>query len=130
MNDIFWLKELKKRFLISGLEYRDLYDLLIEAIVRNRTTFPAFIYDASRGEGVSVGEGYYYALDQEWDDPEEFDEVSFFLGEMESSSIGVADYVALMEIAADVYVNNFPEERDRVQRSVNRLKERYSRFLD
>lgn len=130
MNDIFWLKELKKRFLISGLEHRDLYDLLTEAIVRNRTTFPAFIYDASRGEGVSVGEGYYYALDQEWDDPEKFDEVSFFLGEMESSSIGVADYVALMEIAADVYVNNFPEERDRVQGSVNRLKERYSRFLD
>lgn len=130
MNDIFWLKELKKRFLISGMEHRDLYDLLTQAIVRNRTTFPAFIYDASRGEGVSVGEGYYYALDQEWDDPEKFDEVSFFLGEMESSSIGVADYVALMEIAADVYVNNFPEERGRVQGSVNRLKERYSRFLD
>lgn len=129
MNDV-WLKALKERFLISGLESRDFYDLLNEAIVRNRTTFSAFIYDASRGEGVSVGEGYYYALDQEWDDPETFYEVSFYLGEMESSSISVADFVALMDIAADVYARNFPEEKDRVQGSVKRLKERYSKFLD
>ena len=86
-----------------------------------------FIYEASKGFGFSVGGGYFYSLDQDWDDPEEFNEVSFFLGEVGTSSIPVFDYVFLMKIAADVYSEFFPEERGGVLNSAKRLEERYSK---
>ncbi|MCP8463124.1 hypothetical protein NK553_04105 [Pseudomonas sp. ZM23] len=128
MSDLEWLGKLKERFSATGLEYEDLYELINASIVRNRISFPAFIYEASKGFGFSVGEGYFYALDQDWDDPDAFDEVSFFLGEVETSSISVFDYIALMKIAADVYSSNFPEEKDSVEISAKRLEDRYSKF--
>ncbi|WYX52477.1 hypothetical protein WJ977_09755 [Achromobacter xylosoxidans] len=76
-----------------------------------------------------MSEGFSYSLDQNWDDPESFNEVSFFLGEMETSSISVSDYVSLMKIAADIYSAFFPDEGNGVLRSAERLEERYSRRL-
>ena len=96
-------------------------------MARGRTNFPAFIYDAPQGFGFSVSEGFFYALDQDWDDPESFNKVSFFLGEVETSSIPVPDYVSLMKIAADVYSAFFPDDGDGVLRSAERLEERYSK---
>lgn len=125
MVRLSWLEQLKEAFASSGIDYEDLYELIEASIVRGRTNFPAFIYAASNGFGFSVGEGYFYSLDQDWDDPEAFNEVSFFRGEMETSSIPVLDYVSLMKIAADIYSSNSPGERDGVLRSAKRLEDRY-----
>ncbi|MCZ8383278.1 hypothetical protein ACFWXM_18785 [Achromobacter xylosoxidans] len=129
MVDVPWLDALKKALISTGLDSEDLYALLEASIVTEKINFPAFIYDASRGFGFTVSEGFSYSLDQNWDDPESFNEVSFFLGEMETSSISVPDYVSLMKIAADIYSAFFPDEGNGVLRSAERLKERYSRRL-
>ncbi|MFK3790325.1 hypothetical protein ACI2KO_08700 [Pseudomonas piscis] len=126
MSSLFWLEKLKNSFASTGLNYEDLYEVIKSSVDRGRINFPAFIYEASKGFGFSVAEGYFYSLDQDWDDPEEFNEVSFFLGEAETSSMPVAEYVFLMKIAADVYSSFFPEQRDSVLRSANKLEERYS----
>lgn len=127
MNSLSWLEKLKESFASTGLDYEELYGIIEASIARGRTNFPAFIYEASKGFGFSVGEGYFYSLDQDWDNPEEFNEVSFFLGDMEVSSISVADYVSLMKISADVYSAFFPEDEGTVLTSVRRLEERYSK---
>lgn len=127
MVDVPWLDALKKALISTGLDSEDLYALLEASIVTEKINFPAFIYEASRGFGFTVSEGFFYSLDQNWDDPENFNEVSFFLGEMETSSISVPDYVSLMKIAADIYSAFFPDEGNGVLRSAERLKERYSR---
>lgn len=129
MVDVPWLDALKKAFVSTGLDYEDLYALIETSIIREKTNFPAFVYDASHGFGFTVSEGFSYSLDQNWDDPESFNEVSFFLGEMETSSISVSDYVSLMKIAADIYSAFFPDEGNGVLRSAERLEERYSRRL-
>jgi hypothetical protein len=126
MNRLAWLESLKESFASTGLDYEDLYELIEASIARGRTNFPAFIYDASQGLGFSVSEGFFYTLDQNWDDPDEFSEVSFFLGEVETSNIPVHDYVALMKIAADVYSTFFPDEGAGVLRSAEKLEQRYS----
>lgn len=127
MASLDWLESLKESFALTGLDYEDLYELIAASMARGRTNFPAFISDASRGIGFSVSEGFFYSLDQDWDDPESFSEVSFFLGEVETSSIPVPDYVSLMKVAADVYSNFFPDDGGSVLRSVERLEERYSK---
>ncbi|MPT29209.1 MAG: hypothetical protein E2602_20435 [Achromobacter sp.] len=129
MASVPWLDALKESFDSTGLDYEDLYALIEASMVTKRIDFPAFIYDASRGFGFTVSEGFSYSLDQNWDDPENFNEVSFFVGEMETSSIPVPDYVSLMKNAADIYSAFFPDEGDSVLRSAERLKERYSRKL-
>lgn len=125
MTNLAWLERLKKSFASTGLSYEDLYELITASIARGKTSFPALIYDASKGVGFSVSEGFFYSLDQDWDDPKDFNEVSFFLGEMETSSISVSDYVFLMKIAASVYSAFFPSEGNGVLKSVERLGERY-----
>ena len=80
MACLSWLEKLKESFASTGLDYEDLYELIEASITRKRTNFPAFINEASKGVGFSVGEGHFYSLDQDWDDPEEFNEVSFFWG--------------------------------------------------
>ncbi|QXH34341.1 hypothetical protein [Pseudomonas muyukensis] len=127
MASLAWLESLKESFASTDLDYEDLYELLEASIVRGRTSFPTFIYDASRGVGFSVSEGFFYSLDQDWDDPEEFDEVSFFLGDVEISSIPVSDYVLLMKVAAYVYSAFFSDEGRDVLRSAEILEERYSK---
>ncbi|WP_175141815.1 hypothetical protein [Achromobacter pulmonis] len=129
MASVPWLDALKESFDSTGLDYEDLYALIEASMVTKKIDFPAFIYDASRGFGFTVSEGFSYSLDQNWDDPENFNEVSFFVGEMETSSIPVPDYVSLMKNAADIYSAFFPDEGDSVLRSAERLKERYSRKL-
>lgn len=52
------------------------------------------------------------------------------MGEAVTSSIPVADYVSLMKIAANVYSAFFPDERNRVQRSAERLEKRYSQKME
>jgi len=96
-------------------------------MARGRINFPALIYNASRGFGFSVSEGFFYSLDQDWDVPEDFNEVSFFLGEVGTSSIPVPDYVFLMKVAADVYSAFFPDDRGSILRFAERLEERYSK---
>lgn len=127
MASLAWLESLKESFASTGLDYEDLYGLIEASVTRGRTNFPAFIYDASQGVGFSVSEGFFYSLDQDWDDSEDFNEVSFFLGEVETSSVPVLDYVFLMKIAANIYSAFFPEERDSVLGSAKRLEERYSK---
>lgn len=129
MASVPWLDALKESFDSTGLDYEDLYALIEASMVTKKIDFPAFIYDASHGFGFTVSEGFSYSLDQNWDDPENFNEVSFFVGEMETSSIPVPDYVSLMKNAADIYSAFFPDEGDSVLRSAERLKERYSRKL-
>ncbi len=65
MNGLSWLEKLKESFASTGLDYEDLYELIEASIATKRANFPAFIYEASRGNGFSVSEGHFYSLDQE-----------------------------------------------------------------
>lgn len=58
MAELDWLESLKESFASTGLDYEALYELIEASIARGRTNFPTFIYDASRGFGFSVSEGF------------------------------------------------------------------------
>lgn len=62
MASLAWLESLKESFASTGLDYEDLYELIEASMARGRTNFPAFIYDASRGVGFSVSEGFFTLL--------------------------------------------------------------------
>ncbi|MDN3236283.1 hypothetical protein [Pseudomonas sp. WAC2] len=82
------------------------------------------------GFGFNVRGGLFYLLDQDWDDPSEFNEVSFFIGDVDSSSISVPEFVSAMEVAVLTYVKEFNDEKDTVLNCLSKLKLRYSAFLD
>lgn len=62
MTNLAWLERLKKSFASTGLSYEDLYELITASIARGKTSFPALIYDASKGGGFSVSEGFFTLL--------------------------------------------------------------------
>lgn len=49
MTNLARLERLKESFASTGLNYEDLYELIKASIARGRTSFPALIYDASKG---------------------------------------------------------------------------------
>lgn len=58
MSNLAWLESLKESFVSTGLDYEDLYELIEASMARGRINFPVLIYNASRGFGFSVSEGF------------------------------------------------------------------------
>ncbi|MFM9928084.1 hypothetical protein VLK31_34290 [Variovorax sp. H27-G14] len=126
MKDKIWLEKLKAKFAASAIYSDDFYDLLNEAVIDKRISFAGILFDAAKGHGCRVSEGFFYSLDQDWDNPSEFDGVAFFIGDIESSVMPVKDYLALIKIAAEVYLESFPEEMKRIFDSLEEIEKRYS----
>ncbi len=87
--------------------------------------FQQFIYDASHGIGCVVSEGLEYVLDQDLDDPTEFNGVCFILGDYESSILEPKKFTELMQVITDSYIAEHPENKETIERSMIILKERY-----
>ena len=81
---------------------------------------------ASEGSGFFPSEGTGYSLDKDWDDPSEFVEVIFFLGEYESATITPQHFIKLMQVISDSYVEAYPKDKATVEHYMSRLRERYS----
>lgn len=124
IDKLNWLINVKKELYDNN--GRDLYDIIFETLEKNKMTYPTFLNMASEGHGFSPSEGNGYALDQDWDIPEEFDEVSFMFGDYESSTLSPQKFVELMQVITDSYITEYPENKDTIERSMTKLKERYT----
>ena len=107
---------------------RDLYDIVYLVLSLNKMSFIAFLKRASEGYGCSPSEGCGYALDQNWDIPEEFDEVSFMFGDYESSTLSPQKFVELMQVISNSYINEYPSDKESIKQFMVRLKGRYQQF--
>ena len=126
IDDLAWLKKVEQRLINDGAE--DLYCLLEVMYKEQKMNFQQFIYDASRGIGSVVSEGVEYVLDQDLDDPSEFDGACFILGDYENSTISPQKFVKLMQVITDSYITEHPENKEAIERSMMRLKERYASY--
>lgn len=72
MKDNSWLTRLREAFEATGKDFLDFYDLIEAALVRRKTDFPMLLHNASNGYGCAVSAVFFYALDQNWDDPSVF----------------------------------------------------------
>ncbi|OCG58373.1 hypothetical protein A9G41_04020 [Gilliamella sp. Nev5-1] len=124
-NNIQWLKKIEKKLIEN--DGGDLYSLLEIMYKEQKMNFLQFLYDASKGIGCSPSEGCGYALDQDRDNPEEFDEVSFMFGDYESSTISPPKFVELMQIISNSYIEAHPKDKDSIEFYMNKLRERYSK---
>lgn len=120
---LIWLRKNEQYIVKNGGE--DLYCLLEVMYKEKKISFQKFIYDASRGIGCIVSEGLEYVLDQDLDDPKEFDEVSFILGDYESSTLSPQKFVELMQVISDSYIDEHPNDKVSIEQSMDRLKRRY-----
>ena len=124
-HNLKWLNKIEKE--IEDQSGDDLYYLIETMYKEQKMNFLQFIYDALRGVGCIVHEGLEYVLDQDLDDPKEFDEVTFLVGDYESSKIPPQKFVELMQIISDSYIEAHPNEKDSVEFYMNKLRERYSK---
>lgn len=126
MEKLSWLEKIKDY--LYQHDGRDLYDIVYLVLSLNKMSFIAFLKRASEGYGCSPSEGCGYALDQNWDIPEEFDEVSFMFGDYESSTLSPQKFVELMQIISDSYINEYPSDKESIKQFMARLKGRYQQF--
>ncbi|MBD2816456.1 hypothetical protein ID850_17310 [Xenorhabdus sp. Flor] len=119
-----WLDETKEY--LTNNDGEDLYYLIFTMLSEEKMSFIKFLLDASKGIGCVVHEGLEYVLDQDLDYPEEFDLVTFYVGEFESSEITPNQFVMLMQYISDAYINAFPDSKETVGRHMKALAERYA----
>lgn len=124
--EIEWLSRLQKDIVENGGV--DLYYLIKTMYKEHKMNFLQFIYDASRGIGCDVHEGLGYALDEDYEDPRDFKNVDFYVGEMDSSELPPQKFVELMQIISDSYIEAHPKEKDSIEFYMNKLRERYSKY--
>lgn len=81
---------------------------------------------AAQGHGCTIHEGLSFSLERDWDNPEEFDGVSFFFGDRLSSVMSMDEFVRLLHLASTAYVRAFPQHRDSVLAALQRVNLRYA----
>ncbi len=118
-----WLIEIKDYLYNKG--GRDLYDIVYATLLNDKMGYKSFLKMASEGYGYTPSEGFGYALEQDWVIPEEFDEVTFFLGEYETSSISPDEFFNLIKCITDAYDKNHPSDRMITEKYIEQLSERY-----
>lgn len=122
-----WLSSIENAFLRKGIAGEDFFYLLQTMVVEGNITFLDLLCNASQGYGCVIHEGLSYSLDQDWDNPNLFNGVSIFVGEIESSVLPVDDYLNLMRIAADEYVVINFDAGEIVLKYINEIVARYKK---
>lgn len=126
MQNLKWLETTKNYFYQNN--GRDLYDIVYLVLSLNKMSYIAFLKRASEGYGCSPSEGCGYALDQNWDIPEDFNEVSFMFGDYESSAISPQKFVELIHFLSQSYTKVYQGDEGLVNFYITKLQERYQSF--
>ena len=126
MQNLKWLETTKNYFYQN--DGRDLYDIVYLVLSLNKMSYIAFLKRASEGYGCSPSEGCGYSLDQNWDVPEDFNEVSFMFGDYESSAISPQKFIELMSFLSRSYIKEYQDDEGLVMIYLTRLQERYQPF--
>ena len=125
-NETNWLKSVKDKFIAEGPGGGDFLYLLEIILSEGNANFIQILNQAANGHGCIAHEGLSYSLDQDWDDPSLFDEVTFFVGDNESSTLSINKYLSLIDVACQAYISLFPNEKEIVSENFNRISHRYS----
>jgi hypothetical protein len=104
-----WVQALEPDFKAEGPGGEEFFYLLDTMLDEGRIPFLRFLEDATNGFGCTVHQGLYYSLDQDWEYPELFNGVAFFVGYHESGSLSVKDYLSLLAKAVNSYIAEVPE---------------------
>ena len=115
-----------KNYLIEN-EAQDLYFIIHEALEKNKLSFLNILLSISDGEGVTSSENNGFGLDQDWDFPEDFDHVAFFIGGYESSRLSIKEFIDSISFIADKYVLQHPEDKEKVEKYLSKLFLRYKK---
>jgi hypothetical protein len=121
-----WLQPICSVFKKKGPGGEDFLYLLDTMLQEKNIPFMKFLENASNGVGCTVHEGLYYSLDQNWEDPALFDEVTFFVGSYESYSLSIPDYLELLKITTDTYISNVPADANLALMYLAATEERYA----
>lgn len=88
---------------------------------------------SSNGYGIFISEYMGFSLDMDWDYPDQFDKVFFFMGDMnenESSSMTFDTYIKLIKALSISYIMENPTKEETINFYLNKIINRYARFID
>ncbi|MDP8051870.1 MULTISPECIES: hypothetical protein [Pasteurellaceae] len=121
-----YLYELKNNF--ENKKAFDLYYALKEILKEKRMSFNEIIFEFSQGLSVISG-AYTILLDEDWDTPSDYGTVEIYIGET-STILDIETYVLLVESVCENYLNYHPEDKERIDKYIDKINERYAEFFD
>lgn len=104
----------------------DLLFILCEIHEKNIMKFSYFLKQISCGFGVVVSEETGFGLEENYDNPEELDEIIFFIGGYESSTISKKKFCDILKGLSDIYILYSPKEKEIIYKYINDIFKRYN----
>ncbi|STY88597.1 hypothetical protein [Moraxella bovis] len=124
---------------MSELEYRlreflkangffDFELILSEMYKKNLMSFVSFVHQISEGYGLITSEETGFGLENDYDFPDEFSSIDFFIGGCESSSMSFLEFIGALEGLCDIYIFFHPEDNDIIKKHLNAIRLKYQNF--
>lgn len=114
--------------LIEFLKSNSLFDfelILSEMYKKNLMSFISFIHQISEGYGLVTSEETGFALENDYDFPDEFCSIDFFVGGYESSSISIPVFIRTLESLCEIYISFHPEDKFILSNYLNKIRLKY-----
>ncbi|QMT33088.1 hypothetical protein LNQ82_00710 [Conchiformibius steedae DSM 2580] len=110
----------------------DLYYIISAAINSNderyKKNYIEILSLASEGYGIFSSEGTSYSLNNDWDYPDQFNEVYCFIGYVETSSLSFDKYIEFISYMSDVYMDHHKNDVDQILYLISKIRERFKPF--
>lgn len=123
-----WTDNLRGNFKKFGAEGEDLLYLLTRLEKEQSMSLIYMLGQASKGLGVNIHEGLGYVLENNYEDPNDFEGVTFLFGDHESEVMKMDVFLCLLNDACASYIDLNPKEADTVIRLLGLIRERYSSY--
>ncbi|ENV63673.1 hypothetical protein F4U02_09910 [Acinetobacter haemolyticus] len=119
-----WLENVQNYYFVNG--YHDLYHILKETISTNKMNYLNILFHISNGYGITSSEGCGFGLEQDYDHPEEFINIQFFMGDMQSSTMELCNFFETLVKTSECYLDTYPTDKKKIHEYIDKIRQKYT----
>lgn len=105
----------------------DLFFIISEMKQKNIMSFPNFLKQISCGFGLVTSEETGFGLENDYDNPNDFEEIIFFIGGHESSVVTKNKFCELLKVLSQIYLTYYPNESIIINKYILDIYQKYSK---
>lgn len=103
----------------------DLFFIISEMKQKNIMSFPNFLKEISCGFGIVTSEETGFGLENDYDNPNDFEEIIFFIGGYESSVVKTNKFCDLLKVLSQMYLAYYPNESIMINKYILDIYQKY-----
>lgn len=120
-----WLVDIEDNLPHNSYIY--LWNIISESIKLKKINYLSLLYDISKGNGFFFNEYLGFALDNDYEDKNEFKQVEVYCGSSDSPSqkLSVEEFIKIIDFFSEKYTQKKPEDKKTVVQLLDNIREHF-----